>query len=126
MIALYTSSIPREIKISGTADEWSTFAKMVCKDRSEIVCEMVENPSPYSSAAPKIVIYHNDAKRLSIDVNEEGNIFVAGSPEASGELSKAIFAFANEFHSGEHYHIDYQGHKYFVAEGSSSTVLYME
>ena len=125
MIALYADSNGKEIKISGTKDEWQVFAKMLRTDMGEVKCKTVEDPSPYSAAAQKILVHYDNSSKVTIDVNSEGNIFISGSPKVCAEMSDAIQSFASEFQPGEHFHMDYID-SHFIEEQSALVVLYME
>ena len=124
MTALYSDFGGKEIKISGTPDQWRTFAELLLVDLAEIKCKIVD-PSPYSYASPKILVQHGSSNKVTVDLDSKGIITVSGSPQACRELSELIQSLADDYLPGEHFHLDYIDCR-FIDERSAFTTLHIE
>jgi hypothetical protein len=124
MIALYSVSGGKEIKLSGTRDEWRTLAELLLVDLAEIKCKIVD-PSPYSFASPKILVQHGSSNKVTIDLDSKGIVTVSGSPQVCRELSEFIQSLADDYLPGEHFHLDYIDCP-FIDEQSAFTTLHIE
>jgi hypothetical protein len=124
MLALYAEADDKEIKISGTENEWQTLAEVLLIDKGEVKCKTAD-PSPYSIALSKISVQHNKSNKVTIDINSKGNICISGSPVVCKQLSKLVWSFASEYLSGDHFHLDAID-SHFMGKNSAFVILHME
>lgn len=124
MIALYANDT-REIKISGSKEDWKLLGSALLTDKEEKRCKIVNNPEPYTNSIEKILIQHNKSDQILIDVNSDDYITISGSLAACTGMSQLIQSFASEYQPTEHFHFD-SVDSHLVDIQSAYAVFYIE
>jgi len=120
-------SAPNYLDISGTASEFETLEMRILElissseSRLAIDADSAIDPSPYTSAIPKLVVVKSEGPtRVSLEGHDE--LSIKGSPENLDSLA-SFFHFDKDAVNGVHSHYEYYDGNLWIDPNSIPLVI---
>lgn len=111
------------IEIGGRKDEWGRLARFLLGEPGEFPFNPMDDPIPYGTAAARLVLVHNDADHLKIDIDSQGNLYVAGTRENCARMSGLVLHFGGSA-PGDNMPYDWISYDY-LSKDSANVTFYM-
>lgn len=105
-----------EVCISAGKDEWLDLSQAV-KANGSLSSYTGDDPSPYEAYCTSLTVEIVASQNVAFSVLGD-ELQVKGCSESLRKLSNSIIAFAQEYESGEHFHLDCIDSDYISSESA--------
>jgi hypothetical protein len=107
MIIGYSTSVVKEVYISGSQEDMAKMARVFLAGEGTITCGIESSLPPYEKVAKKLTVKSVSKKLVNFSITSENEILVEGEPSMLSVIAENIKGFLDYIDTESHIHIDY-------------------